>query len=125
MQRKCHKKSSFFRDITPSSRVKVCRCLGGTYCFHLQDIGVNQAVLTALFMLILCMAYSSTLKLKMIWSSEVSADFYWTTLHWIPEDRTVHSHCCENPSYKIILYVWAVQHLYYYVSLLCIIRTVG
>jgi hypothetical protein len=43
-----------------------------------------------------CLAYSSTLKMKAIRSSEMSVDFYRTTQAYIPEDSTLHSHLCEN-----------------------------
>jgi hypothetical protein len=38
----------------------------------------------------------STLKMKMICSSETSIDTQWTTRSYIPEDGTLHNHCCEN-----------------------------
>jgi hypothetical protein len=34
-------------------------------------------------------------------SPEMSVDFQWTTCCYIPQDRTLHNHCCENlKSYK-------------------------
>jgi hypothetical protein len=42
------------------------------------------------------MAYSPTLKLEAICSSETSADFYRIALRYIPEDFTLHSCRCEN-----------------------------
>jgi hypothetical protein len=27
---------------------------------------------------------------------EMSVDCYWTAWHYIPEDNTLYSHCCEN-----------------------------
>jgi hypothetical protein len=36
-----------------------------------------------------------------ICSSETSVDTQWTTQRYIPEDGTLHNHCCENlKSYK-------------------------
>jgi hypothetical protein len=36
------------------------------------------------------------------YSSETLVDFQRTTLCYIPEDRAVHNHCCENlKSYKL------------------------
>jgi hypothetical protein len=29
-------------------------------------------------------------------SSKTLVDFKWTTRCYIPEDRTLHNHCCEN-----------------------------
>jgi hypothetical protein len=40
-------------------------------------------------MLVSCLAYSSTLKIEAKSSSETSVDFQLTTLHYIPEDRTL------------------------------------
>jgi hypothetical protein len=48
------------------------------------------------FMLVSCSAYSSTLKMETILSSEMVVDFQWTTQHYIPEDSTFHNHHCEN-----------------------------
>jgi hypothetical protein len=46
-------------------------------------------------MVISGLAYSSALKLEETYSSE-TVDFQWTTWCYIPEDRTLHNHCCEN-----------------------------
>jgi hypothetical protein len=43
------------------------------------------------FMLISCLAYSSTLKMEVTCSS-----FQQTTQCYIPEDQTLHNHCCKN-----------------------------
>jgi hypothetical protein len=43
---------------------------------------------SACFMLVSCLAYSSTLKMKAIFSSKMSIDFQWTTWRSIPNDRT-------------------------------------
>jgi hypothetical protein len=42
------------------------------------------------------LAYSSALKMEVTWSSETSVDFQFITWHRIPEDKTLHNHCCEN-----------------------------
>jgi hypothetical protein len=48
-----------------------------------------------------CSAYSVTLKMEEICSSETSVDFQRTA---ISQDRTLHNHCCENlKSYKKFL----------------------
>jgi hypothetical protein len=45
-----------------------------------------------------------TLKIEVIYSSETSVDFQWTTWCYIPEDGTLHNHCCENlKSHKEII----------------------
>jgi hypothetical protein len=41
------------------------------------------------FMLVSCLAYSSTLKMEATCCSEMSVDFQWTTRHYIPEHRTL------------------------------------
>jgi hypothetical protein len=40
--------------------------------------------------------YSLSLKMEVTCSPEISVDIHWTTRHYIPKDRTLHSHCCEN-----------------------------
>jgi hypothetical protein len=42
------------------------------------------------------LAYSTTLKMEAIYSSETSVDFQQTTRRYIPEDRTIHNQRCEN-----------------------------
>jgi hypothetical protein len=39
---------------------------------------------------------STTLKIEAILSFETSVNFHRITLRYIPEDRTLHSHRCEN-----------------------------
>jgi hypothetical protein len=56
----------------------------------------SRALLAACFMPVSCVAYSLTLKMEAIYFSEMVVDFHYTTQHYIPEDRTFHSHCCEN-----------------------------
>jgi hypothetical protein len=47
-------------------------------------------------MLVSYFSYPSTLKIEAICSFETSLDFHRTTRHCIPEDRTLHSHRCDN-----------------------------
>jgi hypothetical protein len=47
-------------------------------------------------MLISCLSYSLTQKMEVTCSSEISVAFQRTTRHYLPEDRTLHNHCCEN-----------------------------
>jgi hypothetical protein len=42
------------------------------------------------------------LKTELICSSEISADFQRTTRRYIPEESTIHNHCCENLRSEII-----------------------
>jgi hypothetical protein len=48
-----------------------------------------QALLANCFMLVSCLAYSSTLKMEATCSSEMSVDFQRTIWHYIPEYRTL------------------------------------
>jgi hypothetical protein len=48
------------------------------------------------FMMASCLAYSSILKVVVIFSSEISVDFQWTSRCCAPEDRTVRNDLCEN-----------------------------
>jgi hypothetical protein len=47
-------------------------------------------------MAVSCVVYSSTLKLEIIYFSETSIDFQQTTRCYNPEDKTLHSHRCDN-----------------------------
>jgi hypothetical protein len=71
--------------------------------------------LAACFMLLSCLAYSSTLKMKVTCSSEMSVDFQWTTQVCMSEDRTFqHAEISFSnvPSLISILYcVCAVSHI--------------
>jgi hypothetical protein len=55
-----------------------------------------HALFAPCFMLISCLAYPSTLKMEVTCSTETSVDFQRTTWRYIPEDRTLHNHRCEN-----------------------------
>jgi hypothetical protein len=48
------------------------------------------------FTLASCSAHSSTLKMEAICSSETSGNFQRATRCYIPEERTLHNHRCEN-----------------------------
>jgi hypothetical protein len=98
---------SIFFDITLCISVKFNRHFGEAYRIHLHgDEQANKtywiarsplanlvlfrkvlALLAACFMLVSCTAYSSTLKMEAICSSEMSVDFHRTTWRYIPEDR--------------------------------------
>jgi hypothetical protein len=54
-------------------------------------------------MLVSSMAYSSALKKEATYSYKKLIDFHQIILHYIPEDRAFHNHCCENlKSYEVI-----------------------
>jgi hypothetical protein len=52
------------------------------------------------FTLVSCLAYSSILKMETIFSSETSVHFQRTTRRYVPEDRTLHNHRCENLKFQ-------------------------
>jgi hypothetical protein len=58
--------------------------------FRVEKYGEQETSVKA------CSAYSSTLKLEAICSSETSVDFQRTTRRYIPKDRTLHNHRYEN-----------------------------
>jgi hypothetical protein len=62
----------------------------------------SRLCLPPAFTLVSCSAYSSTLKMEAICSSETSVDIQQPTWRYIPEDSTLQNHRCENlKSYKI------------------------
>jgi hypothetical protein len=63
-----------------------------TSTFRVEEL----AMLTVCFMLLSCLAYSPTLKMKAKWSFETLGDFNLTTWWNIPEYRTLHSLRCEH-----------------------------
>jgi hypothetical protein len=84
-------KSTIFWDIKPCSPLKVNRRFWRTYRLHFQGqrIGLarNQLYFPPDFTLVSCSAYSSTLKMEAICSSEATVDFQ---RRYIPEDSTLH-----------------------------------
>jgi hypothetical protein len=68
----------------------------------------------------LCLVSSLTLKMGTICFSETSVDFHRTTWPYIPEDRTLRNHRCENlksyrefqiPAQGLGIMAWAVTRL--------------
>jgi hypothetical protein len=94
-------KSTIFWDITPCSPSNVNRLSGGAYRLHFQGWRISRArnqresKWQAEFFAS-CSAYSSTLKMEAICSTETSIDIRRTTRRYIPEDSTLHNHRCEN-----------------------------
>jgi hypothetical protein len=81
---------------THCSHLKVNWCFGGTRGIHLQDWRISQARTQHEACNKLCLAYSSVLKMDATYSSEMSVDFQRNTRRCIPENRTLHNHCCED-----------------------------
>jgi hypothetical protein len=97
------KRTTFFWDITPCSPLKVNRCFGGTHSLYHHSRRISRASLLLAFMLVSCLAYSLTLKVETIRSSETSIDFQRTERRYIPDDSTLYNHRCEYlKSYKLI-----------------------
>jgi hypothetical protein len=67
-----------FWDITPCSPLKVNRCFGGTWRFHLLATCSHSGFLLNSF---------STLKMEAIYASKTSVDFQRTTRRYAPEYR--------------------------------------
>jgi hypothetical protein len=64
---------------------KVNRHFRGTCCFHLQGWRVNKegSKAAAYLMLVSCLAYSWTLKMEVIYSSETVVDYWQTTWRYV------------------------------------------
>jgi hypothetical protein len=107
--------SSIFWNIMPYSPLKVTRCFGGTCRLHHQGQKISQArnhhesmwetrvlrfacllCFPPAFTLVSCLDYSSTLKVEATCSSEMSVDCKRITWRYIPEDRSLYDHRCEN-----------------------------
>jgi hypothetical protein len=78
------------------SPLKVNRCFRRTRHLHLQSRRINQARNQHEAGSKQSLAYFVTQKLEVTCSSKALVDLKWTTLCYIPEDRTLHNHCCEN-----------------------------
>jgi hypothetical protein len=77
--------------VTPCSQVEDHRNFEATYRLYLQDTRLNQtrALFATCFTLVLCLAYSSTMKMAITCTSETSADFQRTARRYIPQDTTL------------------------------------
>jgi hypothetical protein len=78
-------KSTISWDKRPYGLLKVNRGFGGTYRLHLQA----DLCLPPPFTLVSHSAYSSTLKMEAIYSSDASVNLQWTTRPYVPEDSTL------------------------------------
>lgn len=71
--------------------------------FNLLKVNHRRCELTTYFILVSWLAYSFTVEVEATYSWKMSVDFQFTMQHCIPQDRTLHKHCCMNfKSYKII-----------------------
>jgi hypothetical protein len=69
---------------------------------HLVRWRSNRGLYASCFVLVSCVAYSSTPKIEVICCSETSVDFYQITRYYIPEDSTLFSQRCENLKYNTV-----------------------
>jgi hypothetical protein len=103
-------------DMKPCSLLSCNRRFGGTYRLHLQirrsNFSKNQQVsrwkaecrLPPSYLLVLAQITSSNLKMEAICSFETSVATQQTIRRHIPEDDTLHNHCCKNfKSYTVFL----------------------
>jgi hypothetical protein len=83
-------KSFVFWDIMSHSPLKVNPCFGGKCHLHYQGRRISKARNQ-------CESrWQAELKVEATCSPETSVDFQWTTWCYIPEDRTLRNHRCEN-----------------------------
>jgi hypothetical protein len=68
---------------------------GPSHIYIIPCFDKPYAFLAPCFMLVSCMAYTSTLKMEVTFFSKTWADFQWTTQHYIPEERTVLCKDCQ------------------------------
>jgi hypothetical protein len=81
-------------DKPQCSQLKINRIFGEIFRLYLQHWRTRVA---ACCMLVFCLAYSSTLKMEVTYSSGTSLTFQRTIRRYISEDRIIHNHICENP----------------------------
>jgi hypothetical protein len=93
-------KISLTRDVTLCSPAKVNRRFGRTYWHHFQYR------ISACFILVSALTYSSTLRMEAIRSSETSVYIYQKIRCYISEDRVLHSRQCENLKYTTSTYLY-------------------
>jgi hypothetical protein len=74
----------------------------------------GRALLAACFLLVSCLAYSLTVKMETICSSETSVDFHRTTWRYIPEDRTLRSPAVRTstPTSIYLLHIETTEGLF-------------
>jgi hypothetical protein len=87
----------------PSSRAShMLKNIGLSSLYNPVFLHTWFALLAGCLMLVSCLAYYSTMKMYAICSSKKSVDFHQTIWHYVPEDRILHSHHCENLKSKYL-----------------------
>jgi hypothetical protein len=97
------------RTVIPFSAVNAHRCFRGTYCTHLHVEVKRTLLISASFMLVVCLAYSSLLKVERARSTETSVDIFHTTWFHIPGDSTLHRYHHESLKCNIFFTVFKNQ----------------
>jgi hypothetical protein len=83
-------------------------CISLLFAKQTQASRRRIVLLATSFMLLSCLVYYFTLKMKATCSCEMSVDFQ---RRYIPEDRTLHNHLCDNfKSY--ILYIFFIFEVF-------------
>jgi hypothetical protein len=102
------KTSSIFWDIMPSSPLKVL------FIFKLKKSQARHQheLLATCLMLVSCLAYTLMMKMVEACCSKTQDDFQRITRRYVPEDRTLHNHTCENlTTYTVLLLFMTLQDL--------------
>jgi hypothetical protein len=81
------------------------------YLLRLTSYSPLKVFLPQAFTLVSCLAYSSTMKMEAMCSSE-TVDFQRIAWRHIPEDSTLHNHCCENLKFYIPMVYSALEQPY-------------
>jgi hypothetical protein len=104
-----HMKNKVLWFVTPCNWKNI-RLLGGTYR-HFQGWRVGEAsrvLFVTWSMLVSCLPYFWILKMEATCFSESSVDFHPTTRRYIPGDRTLHNHRCENLKPYIFVFTFPI-----------------
>jgi hypothetical protein len=75
------------------------------------------ALFAACYMLVSCLAYSSTLNMRTIYPSEISLNFHRTARRHILEDRHLHNHRCRSLESNINFHGCKKKEIYFEVLL--------
>jgi hypothetical protein len=100
-----HLKGTMLRSVVLCSLEGVRRCFGGKYSLlpqgrRIYPIKQHTTSLMLGFLFVPCFAYSLTLRMEALRSSETSVNFCYTTRRHIPDDSKPYSHRCENLYYS-------------------------
>jgi hypothetical protein len=100
---KFHGRLYLRKGILPNAAYKIRQILNSSFFWNIKSCSpfksqptFQRSFICTCFKLFSCLAYSSTLKMQGIYSSETSVDFQRFTWRYIPEERTHHTHRCES-----------------------------